>query len=72
MLGEEAGIPPFRRPIVLRINLAVPFNEKHAAKRLGAKWDGARKVWYVEDKENLQPFLCWMPSYLTKPHRRGK
>ena len=38
----------------MRTNLNVPFSEKDAARRLGAKWDLARKTWYVEDMENLE------------------
>ena len=52
----------------MRTNLKVPFAEKDAAKRLGARWDAARKVWYVEDLENLKPFLRWMPRHLTYAH----
>lgn len=51
----------------MRINLNVPYAEKDQAKRLGAMWDIARKVWYVEDLTNLRPFLKWMPAHLTKP-----
>ncbi len=29
-----------------RVNLAVPYSEKEAAKELGAKWDPSKKVWY--------------------------
>lgn len=32
-----------------RIDLTVPFAEKDEAKRLGARWDGERKLWYVPD-----------------------
>ena len=28
-----------------RVDLAVPFAQKHASKRLGAKWDVAKRVW---------------------------
>lgn len=51
----------------MRTNLNVPFSEKDAARRLGAKWDLARKTWYVEDMENLEPFLRWIPDYLKQP-----
>ena len=30
-----------------RIDLQVPFCEKDEARRLGARWDPAQKVWYV-------------------------
>ena len=59
----------------MRVNLNVSYQEKDKVKRLGAKWDVARKVWYVENLENLRPFLKWMPRHLTYAHgkkrRRG-
>jgi hypothetical protein len=51
----------------MRVNLKVPYAEKDKAKRLGAKWDMARKVWFVEDLDNLSPFLRWMPEHLKRP-----
>jgi hypothetical protein len=51
----------------MRTNLNVPFSENHKVKRLGAKWDLARKTWYVEDVVNLEPFLPWIADYLKKP-----
>lgn len=51
----------------MRVNLNVPFSEKGAAKRSGAKWDPGRRTWYVENKEDLRPFLRWMPKHLLKP-----
>lgn len=53
----------------VRVDLKVPFAEKDKAKRLGARWDAAKRVWYVEDKEDLSPFLQWMPDHLRKPHK---
>jgi Domain of unknown function (DUF5710) len=44
----------------MRINLDCPYSEKDDAKRLGAKWDMARKTWYVEDPEDLTPFARWI------------
>lgn len=40
----------------MRTNLKVPFAEKDEAKKLGARWDAARKIWYVEDKLDMAPF----------------
>lgn len=72
-LGEsksECGlIPPFRRPIVLRVDLKVKYNERHEAKKLGARWDAARQLWYVQDMDNLAPFLRWIPKHLKQPHK---
>lgn len=47
--------------------LNVPFADKDRAKRLGARWSPSRKKWYVENKEDLAPFLAWMDARLTKP-----
>ena len=46
----------------MRINLKVPFAQKDAAKALGARWDGARKIWYVIDPRDLAPFSDWSPQ----------
>lgn len=43
----------------MRTNLAVPFADKDQAKALGARWDPARKCWYVQDKD-LAPFARWL------------
>lgn len=52
----------------MRVDLVVPYEEKSQAKARGAQWDAARKVWYVQDIEYLEPFLRWMKSGYTKPH----
>jgi hypothetical protein len=46
----------------MRLNLKVPFAEKDQAKKLGARWDAVRKVWYVEGKEDVAPFSRWSPA----------
>lgn len=51
----------------MKMDLKVPFAEKDAAKKLGARWDAARKVWYVEDKLDLAPFAKWAPTPRTGP-----
>lgn len=43
----------------MRTDLNVPFAEKDEAKALGARWDPARKSWYVQDKD-LAPFARWL------------
>lgn len=45
----------------MRINLKVPFAEKEQAKKLGARWDAARKIWYVEQQADMAPFAKWSP-----------
>lgn len=46
----------------MRINLLTPFAEKDAAKALGARWDAAKKIWYVKDVADLIGFLRWIPD----------
>lgn len=45
-----------------RIDLQVPFAEKDDAKRLGARWDAANKVWYVPDGIDSALFKKWLPQ----------
>ena len=49
----------------MRFNLKVPYAEKDQAKQLGARWDAARKVWYVDGRDDLAPFARWSPSEHT-------
>jgi Domain of unknown function (DUF5710) len=46
----------------MKINLVSPFAEKDAAKALGARWDSAKKTWYVTDVADLTPFQRWIPN----------
>ncbi|RFO98547.1 hypothetical protein DIC66_01265 [Rhodoferax lacus] len=46
----------------MRINLKTPFAEKDAVKALGARWDAARKIWYITDVPDLIPFMRWIPD----------
>ena len=46
----------------MRINLKTPFADKDAAKALGARWDGTRKLWYITDVADLTPFMRWIPD----------
>jgi hypothetical protein len=40
--------------------LNVPFAEKDEAKRLGARWDSAKKKWYVPLGTDLTAFSRWL------------
>ena len=55
----------------MRINLIVPFEEKDVAKKKGAKWDHANKVWYVIDPTNIFDFVKWAPERLKKATTSG-
>lgn len=45
-----------------RIDLNVPYEEKDHVKKLGARWDAVRKVWYIEAGTDPKPFGPWLPS----------
>jgi len=47
----------------MRINLTCDFADKDIVKSLGAKWDSARKTWFIIDIEDLTPFMRWIPSH---------
>jgi hypothetical protein len=47
--------------------LRVPICEKELARRRGARWDAGRHAWYVENVEDMRPFLRWIDPRLTKP-----
>lgn len=49
----------------MRINLVTPFAEKDAVKALGARWDAAKKCWYIVDVADLTPFARWIPNMHT-------
>ena len=55
----------------MRINLKVPFAQKEAAKELGARWDAARKIWYIIDPACLALFSDWRPEPDVGPAATG-
>ena len=42
--------------------LTVPYAEKDAAKALGARWNPARRRWYVADGVATEPFSKWIDA----------
>lgn len=56
----------------MRTYLNVPYEQKDAARKLGARWDGIRKQWYVENVENIGGFMRWMPAHLLGPVKSKK
>lgn len=46
----------------MRLNLKVPFAEKDEAKKLGARWDAGRKVWYIDGRSDAAVFSRWAPT----------
>ena len=56
----------------MRIYLTVPFAEKDRAKKAGAKWSPGYKKWYIENLENINPFMRWIDDRLKKPHGKKR
>ena len=54
--------PAAQAPSPERTYLAVPYAEKDDAKQLGAKWDRAKKAWFVPAGMDLEAFKPWMPA----------
>lgn len=50
----------------MRVDLKVPFEERFKAKALGARWDVVKKIWYVIDPDNLEPFAQWISYEVSK------
>ena len=47
-------------PAAEKTGLRVPYNERQQAWAAGARWDGARKTWYVPKGGNLDNFQPWL------------
>jgi hypothetical protein len=50
--------------------LNVPYAEKDEAKSLGARWNPARKCWYVPPGVALEPFEKWLKAGAQPPAGR--
>jgi hypothetical protein len=53
------------------IDLDAPYHEKDDAKRLGARWDAARKTWFLPDGANTDPLEKWLTSEQRRILRLG-
>jgi exodeoxyribonuclease VII large subunit len=51
-----------QNPAVANTYLNVSFQDKDAAKALGARWDGLQRQWFVPDGRELAPFAQWLPN----------
>lgn len=47
-----------------RIDLKVPYAEKDEAKKLGARWDPEKKLWFVSEGIEPLQFHRWLPDHL--------
>lgn len=46
--------------------LNVPYAQKDAAKALGARWDAAKKKWYVPIDKDITPFSQWHSDFVPR------
>jgi len=57
------NLAPFHKwNIGKRIDLTCPFEDKDAAKQLGAKWNPYTGTWYVTSNMDLGLFAKWLAS----------
>src|SRR5690606_41097948 len=47
-------------PSFARHDLSAPYADKDVVKALGAQWDRTRRVWYVPEGLDLEPFRPWL------------
>ncbi|HJW57208.1 MAG TPA: DUF5710 domain-containing protein [Burkholderiaceae bacterium] len=56
--SQKGGRPQSGMPLGSTL-LAVPFAEKDAAKKLGARWNAERRSWYVPPGTDVSLFSRW-------------
>ncbi|WP_233236332.1 3'-5' exonuclease [Bordetella sp. LUAb4] len=44
-----------------RRDLKVPYADKEHVKKLGARWDATRKIWYAPEGVDIEPLRPWLP-----------
>jgi len=54
-----------RRPPAEREYIAVPYEQKDDARRLGARWDAAARSWYIPGGVASEPFARWQDTSRT-------
>lgn len=54
-----------------RTYLKVPFSEKNEAKKLGAKWDKDKKMWFAPEGTDLDHLARWMPGSKSQTPAKG-
>lgn len=61
-IKEQEPERTLSQPTKEKTYLAVPYSQKNAAKKLGAKWDGRKKSWYAPEGSDLNSFGQWLPD----------
>ena len=52
----------------MRTRLNIPDHEIPSAKSLGAQFDKTKNEWFVENQDDLVPYLRWMDKRITGPY----
>lgn len=55
----------------MRTYIQVPYADKEEAKKFGAKWDFNKKLWYVENLEDITVFEKWFSDWKSQPVKKG-
>ena len=55
---------------MLRVDLEVPFADNAEAQRRGARWDAAKRVWFVPENRDASAFARWLAP-AQPPNVRG-
>ena len=55
---------------MFRVDLEVPFADNAEAQRRGARWDSARRVWFVPENRDASAFARWLAP-AQPPNVRG-
>ena len=56
---------------VYRLELRVPYAERQAAKRGGARWDAIRRTWYINDPKLVPNVMPWLPTVSSLSGKAG-
>jgi hypothetical protein len=51
-----------------RLYLQVPIDDKDKAKEYGARWDGARKLWWIHAHKYSGDITRWLPAYKERTY----
>ncbi|MFC4277209.1 3'-5' exonuclease [Achromobacter aloeverae] len=60
--GTGAARAAHGAPQAGRRELKVSYADKEHVKKLGARWDPTRKVWYAPDGVDIEPLRPWLPT----------
>ena len=62
MVGGLFRLRRLHSPSMPETYLQTAYKDRERVKGLGARWDSARKQWYVPEGRDLAPFATWLPA----------